>query len=58
MRFRVHKKGERKTVTKFAWFPICISGEIRWLEKVTYIAQWIPNSYGKYHWHKESFLYE
>lgn len=43
MRF-YHKKepelGDYKIIKKFAWFPITIDYETRWLEKVEYIKEY------------------
>ena len=32
--------GERRTVTKFLWFPLEINKEVRWLEKTTYVEEY------------------
>ena len=31
--------GTRRTVTKFLWFPKCISRECRWLERATWTEE-------------------
>ena len=45
--------GKKKVVTKFAFFPITIENETRWLEKVT-----IEMEYGITMWHPMKFIDE
>ena len=50
MRWRTPKMGDKKIVTKFAFFPIRIDDEVRWLEKVAIemeygITMWIPTKF-------------
>ena len=63
MKFIEHipKIGEKKTITKFLWFPVIINYidhyEIRWLEKATieYKFQrldWIPYRFIDKEWYK------
>lgn len=40
MRWNIPVYGERRTVTKFLWFPLEINKEVRWLEKATYIEEY------------------
>ena len=46
MRSKKPRTGNLRTVTKFAWFPVCLfcGDEWRWLEKVTveqmYVREW------------------
>ena len=51
MRWRTPKCGDKKTVTKFAFFPIQIDNEVRWLEKVT-----IEMEYRITMWHLMKFI--
>jgi hypothetical protein len=55
--------GDRKTVTKFALFPIKIGNELRWLEYVTMelefrISEWAPVRFIKNQAVDMSFDYE
>jgi hypothetical protein len=55
--------GDRKTVTKFALFPIKIENEMRWLEYVTMvlefrISEWTPICFIKNQANDISFDYE
>ena len=40
MRWNIPVCGERRTVTKFLWFPLKINKEVRWLEKATYVEEY------------------
>lgn len=57
MRFGNHVLNEQRTVTKFAWFPITIDGETRWLERVTYIEEWYAPDHC-WGWYKVKFVDE
>ena len=46
MRFRKYSLNQQRTRKKFAFFPITINGEIRWLEMVEYTEEWYkPDGY-------------
>lgn len=34
--------GQKRTITKFAWFPIRLGNETRWLEKVHIHQKFVP----------------
>tara|TARA_Y100000034_G_scaffold8165_1_gene8908 strand:+ start:505 stop:702 length:198 start_codon:yes stop_codon:yes gene_type:complete len=40
MKWKLPKLGDRRTRTWFAWFPVTINFERRWLEEVTVIQQY------------------
>lgn len=62
MRFIPPKLNEQRTRSHFAWLPITIKGEIRWLERVTYIEEWYATEIGyfgdplSFAWHKIKFI--
>ena len=53
------KHGEARLYTRFAWFPVTIGYESRWLEKVTtkqtYRLQYNDEYMGKYYWEDDNF---
>ena len=49
--------GDQRIITKFAWFPIEIKREVRWLERVT-ILQMYENDWDGYHWVNICFVDE
>lgn len=50
------KAYERHLITRFAWLPITIKGETRWLEKCHIWAYyWIGGYTGKKYWEYEEF---
>jgi hypothetical protein len=51
MRLELHGYGDKRTVRRFALFPIRVKYEIRWLEMVT-IAQYWADGY----WHNGRFI--
>lgn len=51
MRFMEPDYGDRRTITKFAIFPIKIGREIRWLERVT-----LEQRYGVCSWCNINFI--
>lgn len=40
MRFKECHDGQRRTITKFLWFPKRIGGKTRWLELATILQWW------------------
>lgn len=51
--------GDYREITKFAWFPITLNSETRWLEKVTLHqtyerAGWL--SLTEWYWKSHSFV--
>ena len=42
------EKGDKKVVTKFLWFPVCINHDCRWLEKATIEYKFAGWDYGNY----------
>jgi len=54
MRFRLPKDGDERIITKFAWLPINIVENYRWLERVT-----VKQNYNEYHgWMNMKFIDE
>lgn len=56
MVFGNHKLNEQRKRKHFAFFPITIKGQTRWLEMVEYIEEWynhIPCGWG---WYPVKFL--
>lgn len=50
---------KRYIITRFAWLPIRIKGETRWLEKCHIRAYfWFGNLSGKKYWEYEEFVDE
>lgn len=48
---------EEHIITKFAWLPICIGRETRWLEKVRIKRYyWIGCISGRMHWENVEFV--
>lgn len=49
--------GEHRTIKRFAWFPICINDEYRWLETVcirqTFKFDW--DRLNEYYWDNDYF---
>jgi hypothetical protein len=45
-KFRKHELGEDFLIDKFAWFPICINGECRWLQRVKIEAHYYKGALG------------
>lgn len=51
------KQYERQIIQKFAFFPIRINGEVRWLEWVNIKAYyWIGFLTGNIYWEYEAFV--
>lgn len=54
-----HKAFESFVIEKFAWKPICIGNEIRWLEKVKVRGYyWVGAVTGRIYWEWEEFIDE
>ena len=54
-----YKPYERHTITKFAWLPMRINGETRWLEKVHIRCYyWVGLLSGKIYWEYLEFVDE
>lgn len=51
MRWKVRKYGDRRIYTWFAFLPVNIGGEVRWLELVT-----VEQKYLFSHWSNEEFV--
>lgn len=50
---------ERHLITRFAWLPITINGETRWLEKCPIWGYfWIGSVSGRKYWEYEEFADE
>jgi hypothetical protein len=50
---------ERHLITRFAWLPIRIKGETRWLEKYCIRAYfWFGSVSGRKYWEYEEFVDE
>ena len=50
MRFSVHKKGDTRTITRFALFPKTVNGEVVWLEKYEVLQRFETNYFGLNSW--------
>lgn len=43
----LYKEGDKRKKTFFAWLPVCIKGEVRWLEEVTVLQEFtVDDLYG------------
>lgn len=59
MRFKLKSKPNKhdmRVVQRFAWFPIMIDREIRWLEKISILQEYYaPHGDGYVFWHNVEF---
>lgn len=52
-----YKPYEEHIITKFAWFPVRIGAETRWLEKCHIKAYyWVGSISGRVYWECEEFV--
>ena len=57
MRWKTPKPGDTRVVKRFAFFPICINGEVRWLEMVSIRQRfWIGSVTGNHYWDDMYFV--
>lgn len=58
MKFGRHYLNEQKIVSYFAFLPVTIKGETRWLEKVTILKEWYGYFEGlsQRSWHNIKFI--
>lgn len=50
-------KYEIRQINKFAWLPVKIKGEIRWLKKVSILQEYYRPAYSRnYGWHNFKFV--
>lgn len=54
---KLYRPDEEFIITKFAWKPIRVKGETRWLEKITVRGYyWIGAFSGRTHWVWQEFI--
>jgi hypothetical protein len=56
MRFGNYKLNEKRVKKHFAFFPITIKGETRWLEYVEYIVEWYNPFDSGWGWYPQKFI--
>lgn len=54
--FKETELGDVKHKTFFAWLPVTIHGQTRWLETITVKYMIGFNGFGNYSWFKEAFV--
>ena len=56
MKFGGHKLNEQRTRSWFAFLPVTINGETRWLERVYVVQEWYAPK-GNWNWYNIKFKY-